>query len=26
MTAAQLLALEQQSLVNDDLQRLGHAP
>ena len=25
MTAAQLLALEQQSLVNDDLQRLGHA-
>ena len=26
MTAAQLLALEQQSLVQDDLQRLGHAP
>jgi hypothetical protein len=26
MTAAQLLALEQQGLVNDDLQRLGHAP
>jgi hypothetical protein len=26
MTATQLLALEQQGLVNDDLQRLGHAP
>jgi plasmid stability protein len=25
MTASELLALEQQSLVDDDLERLGHA-